>query len=513
MGQGKQSGRQKMINLMYLVFIAMIAMQMSKEVLSAFGFMNEKLTENNSTISQRNQEILDNLKMKSQEQEIKYGKLYETAESVNILSNKFINYTEALKTEFKSYTSDAKAYETMDKADDVDKYFFAGDGFTENGVEFIKQIEDYKNGVIKLVGNNTDQAKIIRERFDTSDQGGKEGEGKEPWLSKRYEGFPLIATITNLTGIQTDVEVTKSEIFNNLYSGQMQSDVSMTKYEAIIIPEKTAYFQNENFKGKIVLGKVDPSLKPEKVVLNGKEIPSSNIKSGQVLLDFPTGRIGENKLEGEFLFLENGSMISIPIKSSYSVIPTPNDAVISADKMNVVYRGVSNPLTISIPGVPDNKISATGTGLRKISGAGKYMMNPGRGKEATITVRGELQNGKVISKSQKFRIKNIPTPRGSVRKEFGYVKMPKSNLMISSVSCILPDFDFDLKLSTTGFKVKVPGQATVVVSGNRMNEQAKRAISSATAGDVIVIFDISSELTSRSSYKIKNASAVSVEIQ
>ena len=112
-----------------------------------------------------------------------------------------------------------------------------------------------------------------------------------------------------------------------------------------------------------------------------------------------------------------------------------------------------------------------------------------------------------------FRIKDIPSPRGAVRKEMGYVKMPKTTLEKVTISAELPDFDFDLKLNTTGFKVKVPGQSTVIVSGNRMNAQAKKAIAKAKRGDVVAIFDIKSSMTGNTGYNIKNAAAVSVEIQ
>ena len=85
MASGNLSPRQKMINLMYLIFIAMIAMQMSKEVLSAFGYMNEKLTDNNITASAKNSATLDNLATKAQEQPEKYNSLYSTAKKVDEL--------------------------------------------------------------------------------------------------------------------------------------------------------------------------------------------------------------------------------------------------------------------------------------------------------------------------------------------------------------------------------------------------------------------------------------------
>ena len=170
-------------------------------------------------------------------------------------------------------------------------------------------------------------------------------------------------------------------------------------------------------------------------------------------------------------------------------------------------------MTISIPGISDNLVSATGNGLRKGSGTGKYIMTPGQGREVSISVTGRLPNGQNVTSSQMFRIKDIPSPLGSIRKQYGYVKMPKSSLEKSTVGAELPDFDFDLTLNTTGFTVKVPGQFAVVVRGNKMDANAQKAIAKAKRGDVVTIFDIKSSLVGNTTYKIKNAAAVSIEIQ
>ena len=350
---------------------------------------------------------------------------------------------------------------------------------------------------------------IIEKRFDTSDQ--ETDTSKQPWLNNRYEGFPLISTVTALTSIQTDIQTTQSEIYGILLGGQLESDVSMSNYKTILIPEKSAFFQGENFKGKIVLGRYDASLKPSEVVVNGRNITA--IEDGGAILDFPAGAVGEREIKGKFVFIENGEPVEIEINSSYAVIPKPNNAVISADKMNVVYRGVPNPMTISIPGIPDNLVTANGIGLKRANGSGKYIMTPSSGREVKISVSGKLPNGQTVSTAQNFRIKDIPSPRGSVRKEMGYVKMPKTTLVKVTVGAELPDFDFDLKLTTSAFTIKVPGQSAVVVRGNKMNGQARKAIAKAKRGDIIAIFDIKSSLVGNASYKIKNAAAVSIEIQ
>ncbi len=509
MASGKLSPRQKMINIMYLVFISMIAMQMSKEVLSAFGYMNEKLAENNITATVKNKATLENLATKAAEQSEKYSSLYEKATQVDKLSSKFNEYLEEKKRFLLKGFEDQKDYETMDQTNIVDEHFFKGDKFTTEGQEFLDNVNGYRDAIIQLVGEKSQLAANIKSRFDTSPQ--KTDDGKQLWLKNRYEGFPLISTVTNLTSMQTDISTTQSEIFGTLLGGQLESDVSMSNYKTILIPEKSAFFQGENFKGKIVLGRYDDSLIPSEVIVNGQKI--ADIQNGGAILDFPAGSVGEREIKGKFVFIENGQPVEIEINSSYAVIPKPNSAVISADKMNVVYRGVANPMTISIPGIPDNLVNASGAGLSKTSGIGKYIMTPGVGREVKINVTGKLPNGQSVSSSQDFRIKDIPSPQGTIRKQSGYVKMPSASLENSTVGAELPDFDFDLTLNTSGFTLKVPGQSAVVVSGSRMNDAAQKAIGKAKRGDVVTIFDIKSSLSGNSSYKIKDASAVSIEIQ
>jgi gliding motility-associated protein GldM len=440
MATGKLSPRQRMINLMYLIFIAMIAMQMSKEVLSAFGYMNEKLSENNATATIKNNATLENLATKADEQPEKYSDLHALASKVNELSINFNDYLETKKEFFIKDQEDVTDYEAMDKRDIVDEYFFIGDGYTPEGQEFLDNINGYRDEIVRLIGEDNPLAENIKLRFDTSKQDTEAG--KQNWLNNRYEGFPLISTITNLTSMQTDIKTTQSEIYGNLLGGQLESDVSMSNYRTILIPEKSAFFQGENFKGKVVLGRYDAELVPSEVVVNGNNI--STIEDGGALLDFPAGGVGEREIKGKFSFIENGQLIEIPIESSYAVIPKPNSAVISADKMNVVYRGVANPMTISIPGIPDNLVTATGTGLRRGSGIGKYIMTPGTGKEVTIRVSGTLSDGSPVSSSQNFRIKDIPSPVGTIRKQYGIVQMPKTSLEKATVGAALPDFDFDL---------------------------------------------------------------------
>ena len=205
-------------------------------------------------------------------------------------------------------------------------------------------------------------------------------------------------------------------------------------------------------------------------------------------------------------------MKSISISDSYNVIPLPNSAVISADKMNVVYRGVQNPMTISIPGV--SSVSANAPGLRASGGAGSYMMDVTtlQAREVTISVSGELPGGKTVSDRKTFRVKDIPRPVGTIRGEDGSVSMQRNSLEIATIGANLPDFDFDLNLNVTGFKFKVPGQPTINVSGSRLDDRAKAALRRAGRGESVQIYDINASLQGNSSYKLKKVAPVVIEL-
>jgi gliding motility-associated protein GldM len=512
MAGGKLSPRQKMINLMYLVFIAMLALNMSKEVLSAFGLMNERISESNESATVRNAAFMQGLAEKVEEQPAKYQPLKAKADDINKLSTDFNVYLETLKTDLLKTVNDPIKYEEMDKSNHLDEKWFNGDNVSKSGEEFLANIKSYREGVIEVLGetNKDIQADIIK-KFATEDETTSDGI-KKGWLNYHFAGFPMVASLTKLTQMQADVKTIESEVLSSMLAGKLKIEASLTNFEAIVVPDKTAFFNGENFTGRIILGKKDETLTAFKVVVNGRELSADAMQRGQTILNFPAGAVGEQKITGEFQFKEGDSIIPIPIIGSYAVVPKPNAATISADKMNVVYRGVANPMTITFAGVSDNNVNASAPGLSKSTGTGKYVMNPGSGKDVTINVTGTLPDGTKVNDKSTFRIKDIPKPSGTIAGQPDNVSLPRNNVEIATVDAKLFDFDFDLDINVTSFKIKVPNQPTVTVNGNKMNDQAKTALRKASRGDAIQIFEIKSQITGNSSIKLLPASPVFIEI-
>lgn len=512
MAGGKLTPRQKMINLMYLVFIAMLALNMSKEVLSAFGLMNEKFETANEAAKLTNEQMLQSLDTKAAEAKGEFAVAAETAHKVQAATKKFYDFIGTLKNETLKGVKQENGklpYESMDKGDNLDNSWFIGDGYTKRGKEVMSAIETYKAEMKNALGNEKKYSAILNQvnkSFDVSDVTTKDGL-KDKFLNYHFKGFPAIASLAKLSAWQSDVKKAESDVYSAALGKAAVQAASYSNYQAIVVLDKNAYFQGEKVTGKVVLGRYDENTKPESVT--GAVLDNA---TGQAKINLTAGGVGEQNIGGSFNFIEDGKKINLPFKGTYVVVPRPNEATISADKMNVVYRGVVNPMTISFAGISDNNVTASAPGLTKAGKAGAYNMSPGAGRELVINVSGKLPDGTSVNSKKVFRIKNIPGPTGALRgRETGTVKGPKSNLEVQTVNAILEDFDFDVTLNVVGFNIKVPGQPTIVVSGNKMDGRAKAAIQKAGRGDVVIISEIKTKLEG-SSIMLPKTAPVAYEI-
>ena len=306
--------------------------------------------------------------------------------------------------------------------------------------------------------------------------------------------------------LQADIKTIESELLSAMLQGKLKIEASLTNFDAIVVPDKTAFFSGDNFTGRIILGKNDKTLKADKVLINGKELDQSSMMTGQTLLDFPAGAVGEREIIGEFQFREGDSIITIPVKSTYAVVPKPNSATVSADKMNVVYQGVRNPFSISFAGIPDNKVDPLATpGLRKgklvgkkeRKSAGDYeldlrkMPTALKGKKTiNVKVVGTLPSGEKVVTTVPFRIKPIPSPLGSIDGETGSMSMNRADLASAIIDAQFNGFDFDLPLSVDNFKINIQGKGVFACEGDELSAQAKQALRGARRGSQITITDI-----------------------
>ena len=513
MAGGKLTPRQKMINLMYLVFIAMLALNMSKEVLTAFGLMNEKFEGVNKFSEEYNKSLLGTLEQKAEDEPARFKAPLDKANEVQKISKELYAYLGNIKNdvskEFDREENGKLPYEAMDKGSYIDENWFEGDKYSKKGDEIIAKIEKYKKDLIAVFGNDVKYQPIInniKSKFNLDNVKDKEGVSKK-YLSYHFEGFPAVASLAKLTSMQNDVQSTEQDIFNALIGNTIAQAASLKNFQAMVVLEKNVFFEGETVKGKVVLGKYDANTVPTSFSGPGK------IENGQAVISMTAGGVGEKTINGTFSFMEDGKPVPLKFEGKYVVVPRPNSANISADKMNVVYRGLPNPMTISFAGIPENNVTASAPGLSSV-GKGKYNLNPGSGTEVIVTATGKMSDGKSVADKKVFRIKNIPAPVGAIAGQVGIIKGAKSRLEVSQISAVLQDFLYDLNFNVTRFSFKVPGQAAIIVSGDRVNAQCKAALARATKGDQISIFDIKTKIVGTTASIVpKDAAPVIYEIQ
>ena len=524
MAGANETPRNKLIALMYLVFITMLALNVSKEVLDGFGQMFKKIQSANERVNQGNIIYYDKIEVNAQEKEGKWVGHDRTAKEIRKESDKFFARIVEIKATIteKQRIADPelKEYSQMDKGEALDLIFFDASGVSPEGVAFVDMINAYKMRVIQVFASQFPQyTDLVEERFFTGDFEGKvpTSDGSQPWLANNFEGFPLISSLAKLTMMQNDIRLTESDVLNALLGKELEgsSKVSTDNYITLLKSEKGAYYQGETFDGSVILGRKGGAQNPNEVSLtmDGRKLSENDYEKipGGIKLKVSAGRPGDHRIEGDLVFLNAGVESRIPVDQSFMVIAKPNSAVISADKMNVVYRGVDNPMTISIPGIPDDKINASAPGLKRQKGS-KFIMNPGKGREITITANGKLPDGKLVSTKTKFRIKDLPRPNATFFRQSGKIRLPKASIERAEVGAILEDFDFDLTLKTLEFKVKVPGAPTITCKGTKLSAKALQALGRVRSGQEISIFDLKVQNPSKPNYKFKRVAPVLIEI-
>lgn len=403
----------------------------------------------------------------------------------------------------------------MDKGDKIDEQWFEGDGYSPKGKQIIATIEQYKKDMKAAFNNDQKYRSLVAEldkKFSTADI--KDGEGvNKKYLDYHYKGFPSIASLTKLTAMQNNVKVLEASVYNIALGKAALDATSMNKYKAIVVTDKSAFFSGEQVTGRVVLGRYDDATVPTGVSVSGGTVEMVN---GQANFKISAGSTGEHDIKGEFVFLEDGKEVKIPIDGQYVVVPRPNEATISADKMNSVYRGVDNPMTVSFAGISDNNVTANAPGsFRKGPKQGQYIWNVTgvTGKTAVISVSGKLPDGTVVPSKKTFNVREIPAPAPMIRGKVNSMRGNKNDLSNSTIGISFEDFVFDVKATVKSFEVYVPGAPAIICQGNKFNAAALAAIANTRRGDKVVIGQIAITIDGAPGYHPPKSSAFIWEIQ
>ena len=492
MAHGKETPRQKMIGMMYLVLTALLALNVSKEAVEAFKLVDEGLTRTTANFSLKNNMTYQEFDRAAAENEAKAGPWRDAAYEVRDRSNEISEYIQTLKIMIitKSEGKDSEALdgnevitENIKKFDDmnVPSEIMIGSGDDGLAFEMKDMINRYRDFLTDKVGTRNPAVIESLENSLVTEDPTVYGE-KVKWEHHNFQFLPLVAVITMLSKFQNDVKNAEAETLNYLYS---QIDAGAFKFNRLlptIIPTTNYVLRGNDYQAEVFIAATDTTQKPEVLIGNyDSTVTSSGSIQYRMVGDFESlpiderGRgiytkkaasLGPKKWGGLIQLVSplDGSKISFPFKSSYTVAQ-PN-VVVSATAMNILYTGLMNPLDISVPGVPAERIRATSSNGSLKKGKVTYGNRTFRGtwvatptssrKNAIISVREQTADGRGQNHGKiEFRVKDPPPPIAKVARKIGG-NITKSTLLAQiGVVAEVEDFDFDVKYTVTSFDVGV----------------------------------------------------------
>ena len=377
------SPRQKMINLMYVVLMAMLALNVSSEVLDGFSLVEESLNRTTANSAKENLSIYGDFESQMKANPEKVRQWFDKATQVKHMSDSLYNLAQELKEAIvkEADGSDGDVLNIRNKEDleaATQVMLAPGKG---RGKELFNAINSFRERILKMVGDER-QRSMISSNMTTELPANAHAMGKN-WQEYMFEDMPVAAAITLLSKLQSDVRYAEGEVLHTLVSNIDVKDIRVNKLDAFVIPEKTTLYPGETFAANIVMAAVDTTMQPE-IYINGSKVNLRNNK-----YSFSAGGVGEHSFSG-YLLTRNaaGETLRRDFLQKYSVIPAPSGATVAADLMNVLYAGYPNPMSVSVPGVPQNAVSVTMSGgSLTAKGDGHYVATPATvGKDVTFTV-------------------------------------------------------------------------------------------------------------------------------
>ena len=485
MAGGNLSPRQKMINMMYLVLTALLALNVSREVMDAFYEVMKGQVTSIETVERQNASIYQAFNAAALENPVKAGPWRDEALKVKSQSDQLYQQIATIKQDLLDLTGgvdeEGKPLK-MDKKEPVAKYLI-NDG---KGGELKSAMEAYRNFLVNVSGDNATLVRALNETFNTEDHINKSGT-PEPWEKAKFEHYPLISVLTFLTGMQSDVRTAEANVIDFLQSNIGKTDFKFTDVIPMVVPKSTFVPQGDVYEADVFLAAYDATQDP-RITINGRELSQEEIIDGRGKVKLPANTTGENTWTGEIILHQNGEDKIIPINGSYNVAPP--SVVISATKMNVLYRGVDNPMEISIPGVDPSNIVVSNAEMKRQSD-GSFIADVTRFSGQEMEIKVSVKDGDEVKLmgSKKYRIKMVPEAFGSIfgkRDEMASAGLLKQG----TVDAKFKNFEFDLPVEVTSFTLVVPGEAPINCVGNRLNNAARAAVDGVKPGSTVIFRNI-----------------------
>lgn len=395
--------RQKMINLMYIVLTAMLALNVSSDVLNGFALVESGLMRTNMNVRDRNEVLYLQLEAFAEQNPQKGQVWYDRASDVRKKTLNIYNYIDSLKLEIVMDADGDEADVTnivnQDNLESASKVMLT----YGNGERLKERLGVYTDYVTKFI-YDTSKCATIRKALSTEPVTQKGTRVKAPWEIGMFENMPVVAAVTLLTKLQNDVLFAEGEVLATLLNNVDAGDVRVNQLDAFVIPNSRLVMRGGKYSADIVLAAVDTTQRPA-IFINGKQLPKDSRK-----YELYTGQTGTFNYKG---YLEvtrgDGTTSRHEFASDYTVIEPM--ATVSATMMNVLYAGIDNPISISVPGVAQNAISATMTnGTLSRSGNG-WIARPSKvGADCEISVTATFDGKPQKVSATSFRVRKLPDP-------------------------------------------------------------------------------------------------------
>ena len=397
-----------MINLMYIVLMAMLALNISTEVLNGFSIVEESLNRTTANASKENEALYNDFAAQMKANPQKVREWYEKASQVRDMSDSLYDFAQALKEaivrEADGPDGNVRNIKNTDNLDAAGSVMLAP--LTGKGAKLYKAINSYRNRILTYVSDPR-QRSIITSNLSTHVPN-KPGTLGKNWQEYMFENMPVAAAVTLLSKLQNDVRYAEGEVLHSLSSNIGLKDIHVNKLEAFVIPESRTVISGDKFSAQIVMAAVDTTQRPQ-IYVGGRLISGGNYS-------FTAGGVGEHSFGGYITMRDGrGELIRRDFTQKYTVVAP--SATVSADLMNVLYAGYENPISVSVPGVPLSAVSASmsGGGFRSI-GLGRYIARPTAiGKDVTITVASH-DGGRTRQMGQfTFHVRKLPDPTAYIQ--------------------------------------------------------------------------------------------------
>ena len=437
---------------MYVVLMAMLALNVSSDVLKGFDLVDKKLALSTQNAASINQGIYENFEEQMKANPTKVKEWYDKAQYVKQMSDSLYNLSEELKVAIvrKSDGKDGDVNDIRNKEDleaATSVMLAPGKG---RGKELYEAVNSFRERITKMVVNPA-QRKIIESNLNTEVPQAAKGEGKN-WQEYMFESMPTSAAVTLLTQLQNDVRYAEGEVLHNLVSNIDVKDIRVNEVNAYVVPNAQTIVQGGRFSAQIFMAAVDTTNRPT-IYVGGREI-----KSDHGVYETICNSTGDFTLTGWIETLNgSGEKVRRDFSQKYTVIPP--SATVSADIMNVLYAGYDNPMSVSVPGIPSNRlrVSMSGGSFTQ-KGEGKFIARPTNvGGEAVVTVAAETE-GRVQEMGKfTFRVRKLPDPTAFIPVGDDHVvggKISKQNLLaMTNLGAAIDDGLLNIPFSVKGFEM------------------------------------------------------------